>query len=146
MAVRNDYKCAICGYYAEYWATRATAPAHCGQTMEWWPSRPPAVDAKEPFAQASLSANGKIYPLNSLHDIRKAERDSEQMSRNGEGQPLVWRDYSQEKSNNDRHTLAKRMDRSMDTQDTFAGGMTAVDKSKVGVAKGADVAKRHGGL
>jgi hypothetical protein len=141
---RNDYKCLRCGHHAEYEATRATAPWHCDHEMTWFPTRPPAVDAKEPFQQASLAANGKVYPLNSLHDIRAAERDSEQMARNGEGQPLVWRDYAQEKSNQDRHTLATRMDRSMDTQEGFAGGMTEVDKAKVGVAKGADVAKRQG--
>lgn len=146
MPVRNDFRCEQCGYHAEYWATRATAPSHCGQTMIWAPSRPPAVDAREPFHKTSLQANGRTYAIESLHDIRKAERDAEARYRNGEGQPLVWRDYSQEKSNSDRHTLAKRMDRSMDTQDGFAGGVPDIDKGKVGTARGADVIARQGSV
>jgi len=147
----HDFVCGDCGRRAvDVYVPIAIGASHsnlscpsCGTLMDWIP-QVGSMDAKEPFQQASISANGKVYPLNSLHDIRKAERDSEQMARNGEGQPLVWRDYSQEKSNGDRHTLARRMDRSMDTQDGFVHGGDAVDKAKVGVARGAEVAKRQG--
>lgn len=146
MAVRNDFKCLVCGYWAEYWATRATAPSHCGQTMEWFPSRAPAVDAKEPFHQFDVDVNGERRTVGSLHEIRKIERQAEQQHRNGEGQPMVWRDYSQEHSNGDRHTLAKHLTRSMDTQDGYIGGVREIgaDRERFSTAKGADVTKRQG--
>ena len=94
--------------------------------------------------QSTVTINGKATTVGSLHQMRQIERETEQQARNGEGQRLVWRDYSQNSSNKDVHTLAKRMDRSMDTQDTYAGGMSSVDKKKVDVARGPDVAKRQG--
>lgn len=146
MPVRNDFLCERCGHYAEYWATRATAPTHCGQTMTWAPSRAPAVDAKEPFHQFEVDVNGQRTRIGSLHDIRKVERQAEQQARNGEGQPMVWRDYSNDRSNFDRHTLAQHMTRSMDTQEGYRGGVSAVgaDRSKIATARGDAVTAKHG--
>ena len=143
MPVRNDFLCETCGHYGEYWATRATAPSHCGQTMVWAPSRSAAVDAKESFHETFVESGGRRFKVDSLHAMRKIERETEQLSRNGEGQPLVWRDYSQTRSNFDQHTLAKNPLRSMDTQEGFRGGVTDLP---VGgdVKRGPEVVKRHG--
>jgi hypothetical protein len=54
----------------------------------------------------TASPNGfREVTVGSLADIRREERESEQRERNGEGRRLVWRDYSQDPSNGDRHTL-----------------------------------------
>lgn len=139
----NDFRCATCGYWAEYWATRATAPSHCGQTMEWFPSRAPGVDAKESFEETVVTSGNRSFKVDSLHAMRKIERETEQLARNGEGQPLVWRDYSQTRSNFDQHTLAKNPLRSMDSQDGFRGGVSDLPKGG-DVKRGSDVIKRHG--
>lgn len=146
MPVRNDFLCEVCGHSAEYWATRATAPSHCGQTMVWAPSRSAAVDAKESFQETFVESGGRRFKVDSLHAMRQIEKTTEQMHRNGEGQPLVWRDYSQTRSNFDTHTLAKHTTRPMDAQEGFRGGVTELPKGKsnIGIARGADVAKRHG--
>lgn len=44
--------------------------------------------------------------VGSLQDIRRLERESEQRERNGEGRRMVWRDYAQDRSNADQHTIA----------------------------------------
>jgi len=43
--------------------------------------------------------------IDSLHKLRQVEREAEQMARNGDGQPLVWRRYAQDGSNRDVPTL-----------------------------------------
>jgi hypothetical protein len=43
--------------------------------------------------------------VDSLKKLRDIERDSEQRFRDGEGQPVVWRRWSQDKSNQDVHTI-----------------------------------------
>lgn len=44
--------------------------------------------------------------IGSLADIRRLEKESEQRERDGEGRRMIWRDYSNDPSNKDRHTLA----------------------------------------
>ena len=147
----HDFGCPDCGRRAKdiyapisVGAAGTVVPCPgCGNRMDWIP-QVGAMDAKEPSFQSTVTINGKATTVGSLHQMRQIERETEQQARNGEGQRLVWRDYSQNSSNKDVHTLAKRMDRSMDTQDTYAGGMSSVDKKKVDVARGPDVAKRQG--
>lgn len=43
----------------------------------------------------------KTEAIDSLADIRRVERESEQRAANGEGQVLRWRDYSNDSSNRD---------------------------------------------
>lgn len=43
--------------------------------------------------------------VSSLHEVRKIESESLQRHANGEGQPMVFRDLSQDASNRDVHTL-----------------------------------------
>lgn len=93
-----------------------------------------------------MQSGNRTFKVDSLHAMRQIERQTEQMHRNGEGQPLVWRDYSQNRSNFDSHTLAKHTTRPMDAQEGFRGGVTdlPVAAGAVGIARGPEVAKRHG--
>jgi hypothetical protein len=45
--------------------------------------------------------------VSSLRDIRRLERESEQAERDGWGRKMVWRDYSQDHSNQLQHTLGE---------------------------------------
>lgn len=70
------------------------------------------VDALEPmqeFAVTVEDGNGgwKVETIDSLTKLRKVEAESEARARNGEGRPMVWRDYSNDTSNRDVHTLGK---------------------------------------
>jgi len=81
------------------------APEHCGRTSIWIP-QVGRMDAYEPFQEFETrdGANNPVV-VDSLHKLRQIERESEQQYRNGEGQPLVWRHYSNDKSNRDVHAL-----------------------------------------
>jgi hypothetical protein len=81
------------------------APLHCGKPANWIP-QVGRMDAYEPF-QEFEARDGQNRPVvvDSLHKLRQIERDSEQQYRNGEGQPLVWRSYSNDRSNRDVHAL-----------------------------------------
>jgi hypothetical protein len=142
VAARNDFLCEQCGHHAEYWATRATAPSHCGQTMIWAPTRSAALDAKESFQETTIDSGDRVFKVDSLHAMRRIERETEQMARNGEGQPLVWRDYSQNRSNFDQHTLAKSIDRPVTGY--AEGTTTGVDGTKFKKGVGDQVTSKHG--
>lgn len=81
------------------------APLHCGQPAAWIP-QVGRMDAYEPF-QEFEAYDGQNRPVlvDSLTKLRKIERESEQQYRDGEGQPLVWRRYSNDNSNKDVHAL-----------------------------------------
>lgn len=74
--------------------------------------------------------------VGSLADIRREERESEQRARNGEGQQLIWRDYSQSASNRDKHTMMD--DPSMKAPKFYSNG------TPVRVRRGAPVIAEHG--
>lgn len=81
------------------------APLHCGQPAAWIP-QVGRMDAYEPFQEFECR-DGQNNPVlvDSLAKLRKIERESEQQYRDGEGQPLVWRRYSNDRSNQDVHAL-----------------------------------------
>ncbi len=58
--------------------------------------------------------------IGSLADIRRLERESEQAERNGEGRKYVWRDYSQDRSNQDQHAFMA--DPSLKPAKTYTNG------------------------
>jgi hypothetical protein len=82
------------------------APAHCGAPAQWI-AAVGRMDAYEPF-QEFVARDGQNNPvlIDSLRKLRRVEEDSQHMAANGEGQPLVWRRYSNDRSNFDQHTLA----------------------------------------
>ena len=59
--------------------------------------------------RAFETRDGRNQPVlvDSLHKLRQIERESEQQARNGEGQQMTWRQYSQDPSNKHVHTLMK---------------------------------------
>ena len=63
------------------------------------------MDALEPFQEFEVydGRNQKVT-IDSLHKLRKVERESEQAAANGEGQAMHWRMWSQDRSNRDVNT------------------------------------------
>lgn len=74
--------------------------------------------------------------IGSLADIRREERESEARARNGEGQQLIWRDYSQSASNRDKHTMMD--DPSLKPSKFYSNG------TPVKIRRGAPVIADHG--
>lgn len=115
----HDYRCPGCGflhvdiYRSITVSARTTAPVcHCGHQTEWIPQvgRMEAgggTGGFEPFETQVLQPDGshKTVTVSTLNDIRRIERETERQQRNGEGQAMVWRDYSQDRNNTHVHTL-----------------------------------------
>jgi hypothetical protein len=92
-------------------------PTCCGQPMKWRMSvfgyeepaprfgSAPAIDFNQ--TRGRIAPIGDGIAVNSLHDIRRIERESEQRARNGEGQPLVFRKYAQDRGNLHTSTLGE---------------------------------------
>lgn len=79
----------------------------CGETMDWIP-QVGRMDAYEPFTEFTVKdGRGHDVLVDSLAKLRKVERESETHERNGEGQRMVWRKYSQDPSNVHVHTLGQ---------------------------------------
>jgi len=53
------------------------------------------------FQKFSVDVDGRPVEIDSLHKLRTIERESEQRYRNGEGEPLRFRAWTQEASNMD---------------------------------------------
>lgn len=92
-------------------AARVICP-DCQITMAWIPqvgrmdaSSGPGFEAFETYN----SRNEKIT-ISSLKQLRDVERQSEIDYRNGEGQPLVFRMFSNDRSNKDQSALHKHWD------------------------------------
>ena len=84
-------------------------PIHCGEAMTIIPPRV-TMDALEPMQEFAVTVEDgqgghRVEVIDSLAKLRRVERESEQRYKNGEGRPMVWRDYSQDRSNRDAHTL-----------------------------------------
>jgi hypothetical protein len=74
--------------------------------------------------------------VGSLADIRRLERESERLEANGEGRRMIWRDYAQDHSNRDVHTIAP--DPSMKPATHYSNG------TPVNVRRGDPVIADHG--
>ncbi len=55
----------------------------------------------------TTDGRGHRVQVDSLHKLRQVEREAEQAFKNGEGQPMVFRRWSQDPSNRDQPTLSK---------------------------------------
>ncbi len=81
----------------------------CGARMDWIPQA--AFDVRSDgeggkgFQKFSVDVDGRPVEIDSLHTLRRVERESEQRFRNGEGEPLRFRGYSQDHSNIDRSSF-----------------------------------------
>lgn len=114
---RHDFLCAACprvlfdiNVPIEIGAT-AGAPKcpDCGGPTSWLP----AVGRMDAAGGATFTAfdafDGRNQPVHvdSLHKMRQIERESEQLARNGEGQQINWRMWSNDRSNRLDNTLGK---------------------------------------
>jgi hypothetical protein len=113
----HDYYCARCGQVLVDILVPiaigqiAGAPQHCGQTTVPIPGIGSmdygAVKGVGFKSFTTTDGRGNPVTINSLRDLRRVERESEQMARDGVGQPMVWRRWAQEDSNADQPTLSK---------------------------------------
>lgn len=107
----HDYRCTHCGIEAiDVFRTadegaQSRPPVCCDLPMDWIP-RIGRMDALEPGQEFECfdGRNNRVL-VESLSQMRKIERESEQAERNGEGQKMVWRNYSQNHSNQLVNTL-----------------------------------------
>lgn len=116
----HDFFCGVCGqvlvdiHVPVAIGATAGAPWHCEQKMAPIPGIG-SMDigaVKTAGFQGFTTTDGRGQPvhIDSLHKLRQVERESEQAYRNGEGQPMVWRRWAQDKSNEDAPTLSKSYD------------------------------------
>lgn len=77
----------------------------CGAAMAWIP-QVGSMDAYEPFQEFETydGQNRKVL-IDSFSKLRKLEAESERQYKNGEGQPLNFRRWSQDRSNRDVSAL-----------------------------------------
>lgn len=153
---RHDFQCPGCGLIEEHYvpcslrATQAVIyhePCEC--LMEWIPAigrmdfGPAGGAGFKAFTIEEVDQRGvaQRIEVDSVHKLRRLERESEVRARNGEGRPLVWRDYAQDRSNADVHTLA--------TQDQLGDphgceAVRAAAKATITPRRGEAVTKQHG--
>lgn len=158
----HDFRCSACGYVLRDFpiptGIRATemapiCPRHQyplgGTRMEWIPFARFSVfsdsgreDGKS-FDKFTTVVEDPGAPggfrettIGSLADIRRLERESEQLERDGLGRRMIWRDYSQDASNRDVHTIAP--DPSMKPATHYSNG------TPVRVRRGDPVIADHG--
>ena len=160
---RHDFRCPACGYVREVnvpvtvGASQAEVyhedcfeslddrermvPIPAAPAMDFGPS------GGTGFKGFSITeeVNGRLehIQIDSLSALRKVERESEQRARNGEGRPLIWRDYNQDRSNGDVHTMAKDLGDPHGVAPTVAAATAA---KKVTPRRGEAVTKAHGTL
>lgn len=124
----NDYRCPSCGLVEENvyvplvhlpepitvngYRTSTRLPsrvcsAGCSDKMEIIPPRI-THDLFAPFECEVLQPDGshKTVRIDTLSQLRRLESESERAHRNGEGQQMVWRSYSQDRGNTYTHTIA----------------------------------------
>lgn len=116
----HDYRCPDCGHTLADVLVEITLGAIAGAppcpacsqighdvTMDWVPQigrmdagSGPGFDAFETF-----DGKNRKVKVESLHQLRQIERESEQLYKNGEGQPIVFRAFSNDPTNKDRSAL-----------------------------------------
>jgi hypothetical protein len=109
----HDFWCQVCGQVLvdvnvpiEIGA-RLGAPFHCDRPAAWMPQVGRMDASSGPGFTAFTARDGQNHEVvvDSLHTLRRIERESEQAYRNGEGQPIVWRRYANDNSNRHVHAL-----------------------------------------
>lgn len=114
---QHDYYCGVCGQVIVNVMVPAAigqaagAPDHCGRRAVPIPGIGAmdygAVKGAGFKGFTTTDGRGKRVEINSLHDLRRVEREAEQAARNGDGQRMVWRRYAQNDSNQDQPTLSR---------------------------------------
>lgn len=85
----------------------------CGGSLVWMPSRV-GMNVWSTNQQVTIPVEDPGSPsgfrdvrVSSLQDVRRLEHDSGVAEANGTGRQMVWRDYSQDRSQRLDHTLGK---------------------------------------
>ena len=122
---RFDFLCQTCGHVEENvvlmgdQSPRTDGPRCHDRPMDWLPQINLSLiadSARQPVEVLQPDGSSKTVEVSSLADIRRLERESEQAYRNGEGQPLRWRAYSQNASNQDINSFGAPPDARPDPQ------------------------------
>lgn len=145
---QQHYRCPVCGTleligYTVADTRRADWPPTCvtclGTRMEMAPQQM-LIDARSDggtgkgFQKFTVDVDGHPTEIDSLHTLRRVERESEQRYRNGEGEPLRFRMWHQDHSN--REVSAFGTAGTIGTR-TYDSGTPAAPTPKIGV-------QRHG--
>lgn len=160
MAARHDFCCGRCAYILHNIAVPVSVGARawadtsgclfCGGPLDWLPfARFSAFTDAEGgtgthcFEKCTTTIDDPGAPggyreetIGSLADIRRLERESEQRARNGEGRRLVWRDYSQDRTNRDQHSFM--------ADPTLTPSKTYLNGTPVRIRRGDPVIADHG--
>lgn len=114
---RHDFECPVCGRrmldvdIPIALGARLGAPlcSGCGYLTEWIPAIGRMDASSGPAFTAFDAYDGRNQPVHvdSVHKLRQVERESEQLARNGEGQQINWRMWSNDQSNRLDNTLGK---------------------------------------
>lgn len=106
---RHDYQCTICGatkrdvYRSCQEGAQARPPIchECSEPMNWVPGIGAMDVGGGPTFHAFDCYDGRnnLVRVDSLHKLREVERESEKMARDGEGQQITWRMFSNDNSN-----------------------------------------------
>lgn len=113
----HDFYCGVCGqvivdhYVPVQIGATDGAPEHCGKKTVPIPGAPAVHygSVKTAGFKAFDTTDGRGLPvhIDSVQKLRQVERESEQAFRNGEGQPMIFRRWAQDKSNADQPTLSR---------------------------------------
>ncbi len=76
-------------------------PKHMERMVKMW-----STNRKNSFQAFSADIDGKVIQFDSLKAVRDYERESANRARNGEGQPVVFRAFSQDPSRQDVNTFS----------------------------------------
>lgn len=111
----HDYGCASCGYYLsdQYRSViegASACPPYCpscpGEILMQWIPQVGAMDTYDVNLCFDVKdGRNQLIHVDSLKKLRMVERESEAMAANGEGQKMVWRKYSQDRSNVHKHSI-----------------------------------------
>jgi hypothetical protein len=107
----HDYFCGFCRialidqYRTVAEGGKSTSPEcpECGRYMEWIPQA--QFDCRSDSDQSQIpkftcrDGRNELVEIDSLRKLRQVEKESEDLARNGEGQQVVFRNYSQTRGN-----------------------------------------------
>ena len=117
---RHDYFCGRCGAILtdQYRSVEQGGTAHpprcpnCFEMMTWKVPRPRmslgtdgGTEDRHTFHKfTARDGRNQLVEIDSINKLRQVERESEQLARNGEGQRITFRAFSQDSSNRDVNT------------------------------------------
>lgn len=117
---RHDFRCPACGSILrdQYRSIEQGGAAHpprcpsCMEMMTWIVPRPRmslGTDGEGENAHTfhkftTRDGRNQLVEIDSLAKLRQVERESEQLAKDGEGQHITFRAFSQDRSNRDVNT------------------------------------------